>query len=383
MTFVRRNGVRRHSRFLGWTGVLLAWMTCGLAPAQEVVKSELHEFRVETVMEGLDHPWGLVELPDGRMLVTERPGRLRVIEKGGLLPDPVAGVPPVFARGQGGLLDIELHPGYATNGWIYLAYSGLVEGKGHTRILRARLKGNELVDQETLFTPPTNQFTGSTVHFGCRMEFDKQGYLFFTVGERGKMHEAQNLAVPQGKVHRLHDDGRVPRDNPFVNQTNAWPSIWTYGNRNPQGLRIHPDTGDIWAVEHGPRGGDELNLIRKGANYGWPVITYGINYNGTPITDKTEAPGMEQPVTYWVPSIAVSGLDVYSGMKFPKWKGNLFAGALAHQKLVRIELSPDRKVVKQEILLEKQGRIRDVRCLKDGCIYLVYDDPGKIVRLVP
>lgn len=372
------------TRFLNVTvvsslAIFCAWPTVG----GQVISSEKEKFQVEVVAEGLTNPWGMVQLPDGRLLVTEKRGDLRVIESGKLLDAKVAGIPAVFAKGQGGLLDVELHPDYAKNGWIYLAFSDVKDNKGLTKIIRGRLKDMAFVDQETIFEVPLEEYTGGGVHFGCRMEFDGKGYLFFSIGDRGDMKNAQMLTNVKGKIHRIRDDGGVPEDNPFFKEPGAARTIWSYGNRNAQGLKIHPVTGDLWEVEHGPRGGDELNLIEKGKNYGWPIITYGINYNGTPITDKTEAPGMEQPVIQWTPSIAVGGLDFYNGKLFPKWKNNMFATALAHQKLVRIEIGDDNKVKSQEIMLEKSGRIRDVRCLADGSIYLIYDEPGKIVRLVP
>ena len=346
------------------------------------VIAQSHEFKTETIAEGLTVPWGIAKLPDGRFLVTERPGQLRIIENGQLLPEPVQGVPEVFARGQGGLLDVVLHPDYADNGWIYLAYSKPVGEGSLTAIIRGRLKDGRLVDQETIFDPPVDQATKSGAHFGCRLAFDGKGYLFFSIGDRGKKENAQELNNVMGKIHRIHDDGRIPADNPFVKTPGAQPTIWSYGNRNAQGLCFQPETGLLWESEHGPRGGDELNLIKKGANYGWPVVTYGINYNGTPITDKTEAPGIEPPVVQWTPSIAVCGMDFYTGDKFPNWKGNLFAATLAHQKLVRIVIDGE-KVTEQEILLEKTGRMRDVACFDDGYIYILYENPGRVVRLVP
>jgi len=350
--------------------------------AGPVIESERARFRVETLVEGLRNPWGFVRLPDGRLLITERPGRLRFWKDGELDPRPVEGLPPIFARGQGGLLDVQLHPEHAENGWIYLAYAADLGGRGHTRILRTRLDGHRLTDTEVLFSPPDREFTRSGVHFGCRMDFCPEGYLYFTIGDRGAMHEAQNLATAQGKTHRIHPDGRIPADNPFVGREGALTTIWTYGNRNAQGLRFHRETGDLWSVEHGPRGGDELNLIRKGLNYGWPKVTHGINYNGTPITDLTEAPGMESPVVHWTPSIAVGGLDIYRGDRFPGWRGDLFATALAGQHLRRLQMD-GRRVVHQEALLRRTGRGRDVRVLDDGLIYVLYDEPGRIVRLVP
>lgn len=352
------------------------------AAGQAAVKSEKHALKVETVAEGLRNPWGMEKLPDGRFLVTERAGRLRIIQDGKLLGAPVANVPRVFARGQGGLMDIRLHPSHAENGWIYLSFSKPFPGGGLTSIIRARMKGDALADIETVFDPPGEEATTGSIHFGNRIQFDGNGYMFFSIGERGEMQNAQKLDNVKGKVHRLHDDGRVPADNPFVKQAGARHSIWSYGNRNIQGLRFQPGTGVLWATEHGPRGGDELNVIRKGANYGWPVITYGIDYGGSKISDITTKEGMEQPALQWTPSPAVCGMDFYNGSKFPGWKGNLFVAALAQQALIRLAIS-DGKVTRQENLLERSGRIRDVRCFDDGFVYVIYDEPGTIVRLAP
>ncbi|GAB4176584.1 MAG: PQQ-dependent sugar dehydrogenase [Terrimicrobiaceae bacterium] len=358
-----------------------------LSPADEVIRSEKASFRPEVVVEGLKNPWGMVFLPNGRLLVTERPGALRIVENGQLLPEPVKGIPEVFAVGQGGLLDIELHPNHASNGWIYLAYSEPKPGGGMTKIVRGRLEGNTWVDQQTIFEAPEEEYSKGGVHFGIRMEFDKDNKLFFTIGDRGDNttpeNNAQKLTNAKGKCHRINDDGSIPVDNPFAGTPGHTASIWTYGNRNIQGLRFDPSTGLLWASEHGPRGGDELNILSKGANYGWPVVSYGINYNGTSFTERTEAPGITPPALQWTPSIAVAGIEFYTGNDFPGWKGNLFAAALAHQKLVRIEIAPDNTITHQEILLEKSGRMRDVRMSPDGYLHIVYDDPGKIVRLLP
>jgi len=355
--------------------------------AQEVIASEKEKFKVEVLAKDLKNPWGLVKLPDGRFLVTERPGTVRIIGPNGELSEPITGVPEVFARGQGGLLDVELHPDYATNGWIYLAYSANAGEKSLTKIVRGKLKENAFVDQEVIFEPPVSEMTGGGNHFGVRMEFDGKGHLFFTIGDRGNPatpeNPAQRLDNVLGKTHRIFDDGRIPEDNPFYDRGGSARTIWTYGNRNAQGLKINPKTGDLWEVEHGPRGGDELNLLKKGANYGWPLVTFGINYQGTIISDKTEAEGFESPVTHWTPSIGIGAIDFYTGDKFPSWKGNLFVTALAHQKLIRIVLDEKNEVEHQEILLEKTGRIRDVRDFGDGYLYLVYDTPGQVVRLVP
>ena len=365
---------------------LLAFSTLQTSNAQDTITSRQHRFRVEKIADGLEIPWGMVKLPDGRFLVTERRGTLRIIANDKLLPDPVEGVPAVWAQGQGGLLDIQLHPDYARNGWIYLSFSKPIGDGALTSIVRAKLEGNRLVDLQTIFEPPAEEATKGGAHFGCRMTFDGEGHLFFSIGDRGDVatpaNNAQRLDNVKGKIHRIFDDGRIPPDNPFVNTPGARPSIWSYGNRNAQGLVYDSATKQLWATEHGPRGGDELNLILKGANFGWPVVTYGINYSGTPITDRTSQLGMEQPAVYWVPSIAACGLAVYHGNRFPKWEGNLFSGALAHQKIVRIKLNGE-KVVEQEILLEKTGRVRDVRCFDDGYLYVLYEQPGRIVRLVP
>lgn len=357
-----------------------------LAQADDVITSNKQRFRVETLAEGLQNPWSIAKLPDGRFLVTERPGRLRIIENGKLLASPVEGVPEVWAKGQGGLLDVVLHPDYEKNGWIYLSFSKPLPKGALTSIIRGRLKDNKLVDQEVIFEPPAEEATEGAAHFGCKLVFDKQGHLFFSLGDRGDVttpaNNAQRTDNVKGKIHRINDDGSIPKDNPFVGKPGARETIWSYGNRNPQGLVMDYATGNLWETEHGPRGGDELNLIEKGKNYGWPVVTYGINYSGTPITDHTEQEGMEPPVIHWTPSIAASGLVFYNGDKFPNWRGNLFAGALAHQKIVRLTLD-NGKVTDQEILLEKTGRIRDVRAFDDGFLTIVYDDPGKVVRLVP
>ena len=348
-----------------------------------VVSSERHPFRLETVVDNLETPWSVAFLPDGRMLVTEKAGRLRIVENGRLLPDPVQGVPTVWAQGQGGLLDVAVHPEYATNGWIYLSYSDPgADNSAMTAVVRGRLRDGALVDREVLFKAPAALYRTGEVHFGSRFVFDGQGHLFFTIGERGQKEDAQDLSRPNGKVHRIHDDGRVPKDNPFVGRKNALPTIWSYGHRNPQGLARNPATGDLWDAEHGPRGGDELNVVLPGKNYGWPVITYGMNYDGTPMTNLTAKAGMEQPVTYWTPSIAVCAIDFYMGDQFPQWKNNLFAGALAQQELRRIEIK-DRKVTHQEVLFKNVGRVRDVVSGPDGYIYVAFNDPGRVARLVP
>lgn len=341
-------------------------------------------FRAVTVTEGLEYPWGLAFLPDGKMLVTERPGRLRLVGSDGRLdPRPIGGVPAVAAVGQGGLLDVALHPDFALNGWIYLSYAAHGPGGYGTEVARARLEGNALRDLKVVFSMRPKTTTGH--HFGSRLVFDPQGLLYITLGDRGEMERAQRLDDHAGSVIRLHDDGRVPADNPFVAVPNALPEKFTLGNRNIQGAALHPGTGLLWAHEHGPQGGDEINIIRAGTNYGWPVITYGRNYgSGTPIGEGTHKAGMAQPLLQWTPSIAPSGMAFYTGDKIPAWRGNLFVGALRGQMLVRLELDGGR-IVREERLLENTvGRIRDVRNGPDGFLYLLTDDArGRIVRLEP
>jgi glucose/arabinose dehydrogenase len=353
-------------------------------PAAETsVQSEKHAFKLQTVVEGVKFPWSISFLPDGRMLVTEKGGQLRIVEKGQLAAAPVGGVPAVWSKGQGGLLDVAVHPDYAKNGWIYLSYSDPgAEDSAMTVIIRGKLRDGQLVDQETLFKAPAELYRTGNVHFGSRFVFDGKGHIFFSIGERGRGVDAQDLSRPNGKVHRINEDGSIPKDNPFVGKAGALPTIWSYGNRNPQGLAQHPVTGDLWEVEHGPRGGDELNRIESGKNYGWPTITYGMNYDGTPMTDKTAQAGMEQPITYWVPSIAVCAIDFYRGSAFPQWKDNLLVSSLAAQELRRLVIE-NNKVTHQETLFQGVGRLRDVVVGPDGYIYIAFNEPDRIARLVP
>ncbi len=359
-----------------WLLVLGLCVPCSLAKAQG--------FRTITVTEDLDSPWGMAFLPDSRKLVTERPGRLRLVGADGQLdPQPVTGVPPVVAIGQGGLLDVALHPEFARNGWVYLSYAGAdADGYG-TEVIRGRLDGHALRDVEVIFRMQPR--SASSHHFGSRLVFDRQGFLYITLGERGDKNRAQRLDDHAGSVIRLHDNGRVPADNPFVGKSGARPEKFTLGHRNIQGAALHPQTGELWAHEHGPQGGDEINIIRAGRNYGWPVITYGRNYiTGTSIGEGTAKAGMVQPLWQWTPSIAPSGMAFYTGNRFPAWRGNLFVGALKGQMLVRLILDGE-GIVREERLLEGQlGRIRDVRNGPDGFIYLLIDGSrGKIVRLEP
>ncbi|MCZ6840414.1 MAG: PQQ-dependent sugar dehydrogenase [Alphaproteobacteria bacterium] len=353
------------------------------APAHtQIVNSQKQAFRPVVVAAGLEHPWSMAFLPDGRVLVTERPGRLRLIVNGRLQAAPVSGVPKVVARGQGGLLDVVLHPDYADNGWIYLSFAAPSPRGAHTAVVRARLDGNRLVDLKTIFR--ANNVAGGRVHFGSRLAFGGDGKLYVTVGERGDSDRAQDLDSHNGTTVRLNDDGTVPGDNPFLNTAGALPETYSYGHRNSQGMARHPVSGEIWLNEHGPQGGDEINIVRAGVNYGWPVITYGRSYAGFSIGEGSEKPGMAQPILHWTPSIAPSGMAFYTGDKFPAWRGNLFVGSLKFRHLVRLELDGER-VVSQERLLEGAfGRVRDVRQGPDGLLYLLTDEnEGALIRLEP
>ena len=346
----------------------------------EPITSEKAAFYVDTLHTGLDNPWGMAWLPDGRLLVNERKGEILVFDKDTYSGNKLVGFPETYERGQGGLLDIQLHPQYAENGWIYVTYAKPGQGGGSTTLIRFKLDGNQITDLEELYQ--TQPLSNSGVHFGSRIIFDNEGYLYFSTGERGTKENSQNLANDMGKVHRLHDDGRIPSDNPFVNEPNAKHSIWSYGHRNVQGMVYDAANNIIYATEHGPRGGDELNIVEKGKNYGWPVITYGIDYNGTIISELTEKEGMEQPIHYWTPSIAACGLLFYTGDKYPGWQGNLFAGALALTHVARVEVS-NGKYTHEEKLLEQIGRVRQIAQSPDGYIYVLTEGPGMLLKLVP
>lgn len=356
--------------------------------ASKVIQTDREAYRVETLVEGLATPWSLAFLPDGRMLINERLGQVLVVQADGTLdPEPIAGTPPVIFDGpEGGLMDIALHPDYAENGWIYLTFADgwRTENDGSrsmTAVVRGRIKDHKWVDQEWIYKADPKFYTRSGAHYGSRVVFDR-GYVFIAVGERGAIGEAQDLHRPNGKILRLFDDGRVPEDNPFVDDPDVPKEIWSYGHRNPQGLVVDSRTHALYSTEHGARGGDEFNLIQKGRNYGWPAITHGINYDGRPITALTEKEGMEQPLVYWTPSIAPCGLALYDGRKFPNWQGDFFAGSLKAQELRRLRVT-DGKVVEQEVVLKGLGRIRDVRTGPDGNIYLLTDERARLIRLVP
>jgi glucose/arabinose dehydrogenase len=354
--------------------------------AQQTFPSSVGALKVETVAEGLVHPWGLQFLPDGRMLVTERPGRMRIVGRDGKILAPLTGVPEVVARGQSGLLDVALDRDFANNRTIYFCFS--YDGGGNAAVARAKLNGDTaLADVKVIFR---QQGPGGSNNHGCRLAQnpnkdapDKN--LFVTLGDHfGPRDDAQKLGVDNGKIVRIGPDGEIPRDNPFVGKPGARPEIWSYGHRNPQGLAFNPATGELWEQEHGPQGGDEINIIGKGKNYGWPVIGYGVDYGGARIHESTHKEGMEQPVWHWTPSIAPSGMTFYTGSLFPGWKGSLFNGALKFQLIARLELNGD-KVVKEERLLQGLGeRIRDVRQGPDGALYLLTDNnAGRILRVSP
>ncbi|MEX2155987.1 MAG: PQQ-dependent sugar dehydrogenase [Gemmatimonadales bacterium] len=367
-----------------FAAVLAPTAACTQSPPQEF-SSERHRFRLVTVADGLDHPWGLAFLPDGRMLVTERTGTLRIVAQDGRVSAPVSGVPAVHAQGQGGLLDVVLAPDFARSRMIYLSYAEAgANGTAGTAVARGRLgdDGEGISNVEVVFWQQPKVTGGA--HFGSRLVFARDGSLFITTGDRQQRPYVQDLTRQQGKVIRIRPDGTVPSDNPFVTSDGARSAIWSYGHRNVQGAALHPETGVLWTVEHGARGGDELNAPQKGKNYGWPVITYGRDYSGASIGEGQRKEGMEQPVHYWDPSIAPSGLLFYTGDRFPQWKGSLFVGALSFRLLSRLELDGERVTFEERLLRDYGQRIRDVRQGPDGYIYLVTDEgDGRILRLEP
>lgn len=338
------------------------------------------EVTPQVLYDGLSNPWGMVWLNDGRMLVTERSGEILVFKNDKFTGQKLSGVPAVFAKGQGGLMDIKLHPDYKTNGWIYITFSKPVGDLASTAVVRFKLKGNQIVDKEDIFE--AKPALGADFHFGSRVVFDKDKYLFVSVGERGTQPKVQELDNDHGKVHRIFADGKIPTDNPFVGQAGAHASIWTYGHRNPQGMVYDAVNNRIWEDEHGPKGGDELNLIEKGKNYGWPKTSYGINYDGTILTPDKQLPGIEDPKHYWVPSIGPCGMTIVTSNKYPGWKGNLLIGALAFTHLNRVTL--DGTAYKsEERLLQGKGRFRYVAESPDGYIYALTEGPGTLLKLIP
>jgi aldose sugar dehydrogenase len=338
--------------------------------------------RLVTVATGLEHPWGMAFLPDGRLLVTERTGRLRIVGTDGKVGEPLEGVPAVSATGQGGLLDVQLDPEFAQNRLVYLSYAEPREGGNGTAVARGTLGERGLDGVQVIFRQDVT--INGRHHFGSRLVFDRDGRLFVTLGDRNSERaRAQTLDSHIGKVARIERDGSVPADNPFVGRADAKPEVWSYGHRNVQGAALHPVTGELWTNEHGPRGGDELNRTLAGRNYGWPKVTYGVEYSGKSISESPTAPGIEPPVHYWVPSIATSGLLFYTGDRFPQWRGNAFVGGLSSQQLSRLEMDGNR-VVREEVLFKGVQRVRDVEQGPDGLIYLLTDQPdGQLLRIEP
>ncbi|GAB2550434.1 PQQ-dependent sugar dehydrogenase [Rufibacter soli] len=370
---------------------LVSYIRQGLQPGQKkqatigtVYRAQDLSFTLDTVATGLDVPWAMAFLPNGEMLITERSGTLYRLTKGRQL-QKIEGAPEVLAQGQGGLLDIELHPDFSKNQVVFLSYSAFKKEDGQTlsttAIMRARLEGNSLKDQKQIFE--AQPYARTRHHYGCRMEFGRDGYLYFTMGDRGGTKvNPQNLTVHAGKTHRIKEDGSIPADNPFVGQAGAMKSIFTYGNRNAQGLALNPASGDLWLHEHGPKGGDEVNIVKKGANYGWADVTYGIDYNGTKISDIQKKPGVTDPIHIWVPSIAPSGMAFLTSDRYKGWKGSLFVGSMSFKFLSRLKVEGN-KITGEERLLQDIGRVRDVRMSPDGFLYIAVEKPGIIYKLVP
>jgi len=370
----------KKSAILPYFFVVMLTSSCAQNSDKSINLPKHVDFTAELVVSGIQNPWGMVFLPNGGILITEKAGKLLLYKSG--KTTEIDNVPKVYLRGQGGLLDIKLHPDYEENGWLYLSYAssnGSSKG-GNTTIMRAKLSKNSLIEKQLLYKAKPNTTKGQ--HFGSRLEFDDDGFLYFSVGDRGNRDvNPQDITKDGGKIYRIHDDGRIPKDNPFVSQSGAKTAVYSYGHRNPQGLVKHYETGQLWEHEHGPRGGDEINIVQKGKNYGWPIITYGINYSGTKITDKTSKTGMEQPVYQWTPSIAPCGMTFVTSEKYPNWKGNLLVGSLAFQYLERLVIE-NNKVVYREKLLDGMGRLRSVRQAPDGFIYVGIEGKG-IYRLMP
>jgi glucose/arabinose dehydrogenase len=367
---------------------LLLVLVPGRTLLAETFKTEKSEISVEHIAQGLSHPWAIDFLPDGNMIVTERDGKMRIVSKAGALGEPLKDLPPVDVGGQGGLLDVAVHPNFARNRLVYWSYSEAGRGGNSTAVARGQLSedSTSLVDVQVIFSQQPK--VPSRQHFGNRLVFDGRGHLFVTLGERARdkfRGQAQDLNSHLGKIVRLTEEGGVPPDNPFVNKSGALPEIWSYGHRNPQAAAINPATGALWEIEHGPRGGDEINIPEPGKNYGWPVVSYGVNYSGTPVgSGKKEMPGMEGPIYQWTPVIAPSGMAFYTGELFPQWKGNLFVGGLGAAALVRLELDGNKVTHEERLLLDLGLRIRDVAQGPEGALYVVTDeDEGEILKISP
>lgn len=363
--------------------LLLLIGACSGLGAATTFDSKQQRFHLSTVVDGLEQPWSFAFLPNGDLLITEKSGRLRRVVDGDLVPEPVSGVPAVAVVGQGGLLDIALDPDFQENRRVYLSYAAAGDDGYGTEVVRGKLADNRLQDVEVIFKAQPKSDGG--VHFGSRLLFGPKGLLYITLGERGIKQQAQDLNTHPGSLIRVYPDGRVPEGNPFVNRNNAQPEIYTYGNRNMQGIALQPGSGLVWTVEHGPQGGDELNIMTAGTNYGWPVITYGVNYGtGTAIGEGTHKQGMAQPVYYWVPSIATSGLTFYSGDQFPDWRADLFVGSLKFGFIARLELDENNTVTAEERLLEDRlQRVRDIRQGPNGNLFVLDEGSGELLKLEP
>ena len=358
-------------------------------PLPDTLRTEEYVLKVEKVVtEGLETPWGIAFVDAQHALITERKGTIRRLVGGQLDPQPVEGLPVTHTRGTGGFMDIALDPAYAKNGWVYLAYSHYrdsdtsAEVPAMTKIIRGQIEGHRWKNEQTLFEVPDSLQVVRGNRWGCRFLFDRAGDLYFTIGDMGQADASQNVRRAPGKVYRIHPDGSIPKDNPYVGQPGALAAIFTIGNRNVQGLAQHPVRGDIWAAEHGPMGGDELNILKKGANYGWPGITYGVDYSGAIVSDKAAQPGMEQPITYWTPSIAVCPIEFSTSPRFPRWKNNLLVGALAFEELRRLVIEGP-QVVSQEMILKGFGRVRAIQTAPDGAVYVLLNSPDRVIRLTP
>lgn len=353
----------------------------------EIVTSELGSLRAEPWIDtGLDIPWGLEFTGPNSALVTQRGGELRVITDGLLNPDPVAGLPATYVHADGGMMDLTLDPEYTKNGWIYIAHAHSIddptvrESRAMTRVIRGRIRGHRWVDQEVVFQVRDELYHSSPVRWGARFIWDPEGNLIFTIGDRGREHDSQDPGKPSGKIYRIRPDGSIPAGNPFIDVPGALPQVFSIGNRNAQGLSYHPVTGDLWATEHGPMGGDELNVIVPGANYGWPVATFGIGYSGETVSTLTSAPGIVNPIYQWTPSVAICPAEFYEGDAIPAWQGHLIMGSLALEGLYRFEIEGQR-VIQQETIFRNYGRVRDLKTGPDGALYIVFNSPDRIVRL--
>ena len=345
----------------------------------KVIKTEEVELEVKGFATGFEIPWGMAFLPDTSMLVTDLSGDLFRVYRDGR-KDLIEGTPDVYFRGQGGLMDVEISPNYSENNYVYLSYSQPVRKKAFTAIARAKLIKDQLKDLEIIYSAEQRHYSKKTVHFGSRFAI-RDDYLFFSIGDRGERDEAQDVHKPNGKIHRLHLDGSIPNDNPFKSKNGETNSIWCYGNRNPQGLTFSND-GTLWELEHGPRGGDELNIIERGLNYGWPKITYGINYIGTKISNHTHLEGMEQPVWHWTPSIAVCGMKIYENDLIPNWNGDILVTSLKYEFLERVKIENGEKIGSEKIY-DAGSRVRDVEVGPEGFIYVALENPGRIVKIKP